>query len=232
MYTNNYEINYKKKSSKKNISIIERLIMVASGGYLVYNGLYKNKKSISQTSTGALILLRGINGYCPIYNMVDELKEEADKTIYIRVKQIINKPISEVYNFWRNIENLPKFMDHLKSVKEITNSKSEWAATGPAGIGNITWTAEISKEITNSIIVWESLSDASISNTGQVKFISKGNNSTEVEIIITYKAPLGTAGEHAVQFINPYFRSLVKKDVEGFKNFIESLKDMKEIKDT
>lgn len=209
---------------KANISTIERVLMVAAGGYLLYNALSKKNKSLSKTSAGGAMLLRGLTGYCPVYNAISGSEEKSTDTssnVNIRVKQLINKPVEEVYNFWRNIENLPKFMSHLESVKVINNTNSEWTAKGPAGIGSLSWSAEIVREVTNSVIGWQSLEDATIYNAGKVTFTPQGDD-TEIDIVITYHAPLGTAGESAAHFLNPYFKSLVKKDVESFKTYIEN----------
>ena len=209
---------------KANISTIERVLMVAAGGYLLYNALSKKNKSLSKTSAGGAMLLRGLTGYCPVYNAISGSEEKSTDTssnVNIRVKQLINKPVEEVYNFWRNIENLPKFMSHLESVKVIDNTNSEWTAKGPAGIGSLSWSAEIVREVTNSVIGWQSLEDATIYNAGKVTFTPQGDD-TEIDIVISYHAPLGNTGESVAHFLNPYFKSLVKKDVESFKTYIEN----------
>jgi uncharacterized membrane protein len=208
-------------SIKNNVSTLERIIMVTSGAYLLYNGLAKKEKNITKSGIGGTMLLRGLSGYCPVYDAVDHLKNDKVHNINIRVNSVINKPVSEVYAFWRNLENLPKFMNHLDSVNTISNTTSEWTAKGPAGIGKLTWKAEIIKDEKEKFLSWQSLHDASIENVGKVIFKPKGK-ATELDITISYRAPLGIAGQSAAQLLNPFFEKIVKDDVENLKSYLES----------
>lgn len=206
---------------KNNVSTLERIIMVTSGAYLLYNGLKQKEKDLTKSSLGGGMLLRGISGYCPVYDAVDHLKNDKTQNVNIRLSSFINKPVSEVYTFWRNLENLPKFMNHLESVKTIDSTISEWTAKGPAGIGTLTWKAEIVKDEKEKLLSWHSIADASIENAGKVVFKSKGIG-TELDITISYHAPLGIAGEKAARLINPFFEKIVRDDVQNLKSYLES----------
>lgn len=206
---------------KNNVSTFERIIMVTSGAYLLYNGLAKKDKNITKSTLGGSMLLRGISGYCPVYDAVDHLKNDKAYNVNIRVRSVINKPVSEVYAFWRNLENLPKFMNHLESVKSISSTTSEWVAKGTAGIGKLTWKAEIIKDEKEKLLSWQSLADASIENVGKVVFKQNGK-ATELDITISYRAPLGIAGESAAKLLNPFFEKMVNDDVQNLKTYLES----------
>ncbi len=205
---------------KANVSSLERILMVTSGAYLLYKGTAKDK-SITEIGTGGAMLLRGLTGYCPVYDVVDHLKNDKASNVNIRISTLINKPISEVYNFWRDLENLPKFMTHLESVEPINYTTSKWTAKGPAGIGKISWKAEIVKDEKERIISWNSLPDSSIKNAGKVIFKPIGKT-TEIDVTISYHAPLGVAGESAAKLLNPYFEKLVEADIRNFKSYLES----------
>lgn len=206
---------------KTNVSALERIFMITSGGYLLYKGLSQNDKSIAKIGSGTAMLLRGFSGYCPLYDAVDHLKNDKSSNINIRLNSVIDKPISEVYSFWRDFENLPKFMNHLESVEPISYTTSLWTAKGPGGIGKITWKAEILKDEKERLISWSSLPDASIKNAGKVVFRPSGKG-TEIIVTISYHAPLGIAGESAAKLLNPYFEKLVKDDIINFKTYLES----------
>jgi uncharacterized membrane protein len=207
--------------TKNNVSTAERVLMIASGAYILYNGLNRENKNLTQSSVGGAMLLRGISGYCPVYDAVDHLKKDKAHNVNIRVSSVINKPLSEVYAFWRNLENLPKFMNHLHSVKSINHTVSEWTAKGPAGIGRVSWKAEIVKDEKEKLLSWSSLPESSIENAGKVIFKPKGN-ATELDITISYRAPLGAAGESAAKLLNPYFQKIVKDDILNLKEYLES----------
>jgi uncharacterized membrane protein len=207
---------------KTNVSTFERILMITSGAYLVYNGLSNNNKNISKASVGGAMLLRGISGYCPVYDAAGHLINDKASNVNIRVNSVINKPVSEVYSFWRNLENLPKLMSHLDSVKNRSANISQWTVKGPAGIGKISWEAEIIKDEKDKLLSWNSLENSSIKNAGKVVFKSKGN-ATEIDVTISYHAPLGIAGESAAKLLNPYFEKLVKDDISNLKVYLESI---------
>jgi len=206
---------------KNNVSTLERLLMVTSGAYFLYKGLTQKDKSITQSGLGGAMLVRGLSGYCPVYDAVDHLKNDKAQNVNIRLNSVINKPISEVYAFWRNLENLPKFMNHLQSVKTINQTTSEWTAKGPSGIGRLSWKAEIVKDEKEKLLSWRSLPDAQIENAGKVIFNQKGK-ATELDITISYRAPLGIAGESAAKLLNPFFQKMVKDDILNLKEYLES----------
>lgn len=205
---------------KTNVSTLERILMVTSGAYLLYNSLASKNKSIAKAGTGGAMLLRGVSGYCPIYDAAGHLMNDKASNVNIRFQTVINKPVSEVYTFWRNLENLPKFMNHLQSIKTIDDTTSEWTAKGPAGIGSVSWKAKIVKDRKNKLLSWNSLEESTIRNAGKVIFKDKGS-STELDITISYHAPLGIAGESAAKLLNPYFEKLVKDDISNIKSYLE-----------
>ncbi|KDN55466.1 SRPBCC family protein [Flavobacterium seoulense] len=206
---------------KTNVSKLERIAMITAGAYLLYKGISKEEKCAGKITSGSAMLLRGVSGYCPVYDAVDHLKNDKTSNVNIRINSLINKPVNEVYGFWRNLENLPRFMNHLESVKTIDSKLSEWTAKGPAGIGKLSWKARIIKDEENQMLSWQSLADSTIENTGKVVFKPIGKT-TEIDITISYHAPLGVAGEAAAKFLNPYFEKLIKDDIMNFKTYIES----------
>lgn len=203
-----------------NVGTLERILMVAAGGYLLYNALKNEKKNITQGIAGTTMLARGISGYCPVYNALGKDETSKSDSITIKTNVTIDKPIEEVYAFWRNLENLPKFMTHLKSVTEKNATHSHWIAKGPAGIGTISWDAKILMEDENRLLSWQSLPGASVSNAGKVVFKQIGN-STELDVLISYHAPLGDAGEMVGNLLNPLFEKMILQDIQGLKMFLE-----------
>lgn len=210
--------------SNVNVSTFERILMSAAGSYLLYKGLSKEKKNITQITSGGAMLARGISGYCPVYSAVDHLKNDKSSNVNIRTSITINRPINEVYAFWRNLENLPKFMNHLESVKTLNSTQSEWTAKGPAGIGTISWKAAIIKDQKEKLLSWQSLDEAPVKNFGKVLFKSVGN-ATEIEVTISYRAPLGIAGQGAAKLLNPLFEKIVHDDIQGLKSYLETEKE-------
>lgn len=207
---------------EENISTLERLLIVAAGTFILYKSLSGKSKSIAGTMAGTTLLARGISGYCPVYDVAGKGGSMKSSNVNIRMQVTINRPVSEVYDFWRNLNNLPKFMKHIESVTEIDKVTSEWKAKGPSGIGNLNWKAQILMDEKDKLLSWHSLPDASIDNAGKVYFKNAGNNSTELDVMISYHAPLGVAGEKAAKLLNPLFEKIVKNDIQNLKNYLET----------
>ncbi|GAA6771904.1 SRPBCC family protein [Flavobacterium sp. SORGH_AS_0622] len=112
-------------------------------------------------------------------------------------------------------------MKHLESVKTINSTQSEWTAKGPAGIGSLTWKAEIIKDQKQKLLSWQSIEGAPVKNFGKVLFKAVGD-ATQIEITISYRAPLGIAGQGAAKLLNPIFEKLVHDDISGLKAYLES----------
>ena len=208
-------------SLETNISNLERMLMVAAGTFLVYRAISGKEKNITQGILGGTMLARGITGYCPMYDAVEKGGFLKSKNVNIRTSITINKPVDEVYDFWRNLENLPQFMSHLESVREIDNINSEWTAKGPGGIGSISWKAQILMDEKGKLLSWHSLPGSTVDNAGKIYFKSVGS-ATELDITISYHAPFGVAGEAAAKWLNPLFEKMVVNDTQNLKTFLEA----------
>lgn len=106
----------------------------------------------------------------------------------------INKPAEELYRFWRNFENLPRFIKHLKEVKVYDDKKTHWIAEGLLD-RNLEWDAVIVEDRENEVISWASVQSAEIQNSGVVQFKpAPGNRGTEVKVVREYNPPGGVIG--------------------------------------
>lgn len=206
---------------KVNVPKPERIAMIAVGAYLLYRALKKkDDQRVAEGIAAGTLLFRGVSGYCPAYDFAKRNHVMQGKNISITSSLTVNKPVEEVYNAWRRLENLPLFMKHLHSVRELDQYKSEWKANIPGGLGTIGWEAEILMDEPNQLLSWHSLPGSTIHNSGKVRFYENGN-STDLEVTISYHAPLGKPGESIAKLLNPIFDSMVTSDVENFKEYIE-----------
>jgi uncharacterized membrane protein len=211
-----------------NVGWQERVMSAGIGGYLFAAGLRnltkRPIKGIIQTAIGGFLLYRGTSGNCPLYTSLGKTNDATHaSSVNIRTSMIVNKPRHEVYQFWRRLENLPKFMKHLLSVKELDNKRSHWEAVVPGNVGTLKWNAEIVKERENEFIGWQSMPNATIENAGKVEFKDVDNgNGTELDVIISFRPPAGDIGSGIASLLNPVFEKLIKQDILNFKEYIES----------
>lgn len=107
---------------------------------------------------------------------------------HARESVTIMQPREKIYQFWRDLENLPRFMRHLESVEANDDGLSHWVAKGPAG-KKVEWDAEILEDRPNERIVWQSLPGADVPNSGSVQFADTGDRETEITVDIEYDPP-------------------------------------------
>ena len=128
-----------------NVSNKERLVSVGVGAFLFTRGL--KKFNLLKTAIGGYLVYRGVSGHCPAYSQMQRsMYTGRPESVNIKTQLIVNKPKEEVYAFWRKLENLPLFMKHLKSVKEVDDKHSEWQVQVPGNVTTFKWDAEIVKE--------------------------------------------------------------------------------------
>jgi uncharacterized membrane protein len=126
-----------------------------------------------------------------------------------------------VYQFWRNFENLPRFMDHLESVTVLDENRSHWVAKAPAGT-RVEWDAVIHNEIQNELIAWRSLPKADVNNAGSVHFNSAGDGATEVRVVLSYQPPAGKLGAVVAKLLGEEPSTQVDDDLRRFKQVMEA----------
>lgn len=133
----------------------------------------------------------------------------------------VDRPVQEVYRFWRNFENLPRFMEHLESVTVIDETRSHWIAKAPAG-SKVEWDAVIHNEIENQLIAWRSLPGSDVNNAGSVHFTPVGDgNRTEVRVVLSYDPPAGKLGAAVAKLLGEEPSKQVEGDLRRFKQVME-----------
>ncbi len=133
----------------------------------------------------------------------------------------IKRPRHEVYGFWHNFENLPRFMAHLESVHVLDEKRSHWKAKAPAGT-TVEWDAETIEDRPNELISWRSLEGSEIPNSGSVQFKdAPGNRGTEIRIEIQYQPPGGKIGALFAKLFGEEPKQQVKGDLRRFKQVME-----------
>ena len=148
----------------------------------------------------------------------------------------INRSPEELYRFWRNFNNLPRFMNHLESVDvsvamgqtegesgRMTGDKlSHWVAKAPVGT-SVEWDAEIIEDRPNELIAWRSLAGAVVDHMGSVRFKrAPGKRGTVVRVRLQYSPPAGVIGANIAKLLgeDPDFQ--VKDDLHRFKQIMEA----------
>jgi uncharacterized membrane protein len=142
----------------------------------------------------------------------------------VRVQQsiTINRPPEECYRFWRDLERLPTFMQHLESVKVLDERRSHWCAKGPAGT-KLEWDAELTEDQPGQLLGWRSVKGADVENAGTVRFTpAPGGAGTIVQVQMRYQPPAGRAGALIARLMGEEPSLQIKQDLRRFKQLIET----------
>jgi uncharacterized membrane protein len=135
---------------------------------------------------------------------------------------LVNSSPQKAYDLWRNFENLPRFMRHLKSVRVLDNDRSEWIAEGPLD-REVRWTAQITEDRQNERISWRSLPDSEIENSGSVEFrADPQKRGTFVTAEVQYSLPGGSVTLGLATLAGKHPEFVVREDLRSFKALVEA----------
>lgn len=133
----------------------------------------------------------------------------------------VNAPAKKVYEYWRNFENFPSFMEHVESVhtKSGNDKLSHWKVKGPLGV-TAEFDAELTRDEPGKEIGWNS-TGGSVETSGTVTFREVEDNITEVHVVLQwYDPPGGAVGEAASRmFADP--DTMLDEDLRRFKDIAE-----------
>jgi uncharacterized membrane protein len=217
-------LQYRRNVSRMNVDSTERTISLIAGGLLVAY-MVRNRTPISFAvgALGAELVYRGVTGHSPIYGFLEKNTATGeDLPIELRKSVIVNRDQSEVYSFWRNLENLPQFMEHVRSVSTEENGRSHWIVHLTPGL-TLEWDAEITEDRSNEMIAWRSLPGSSVQTSGSVHFApATGNRGTQVTVMMAYQPPAGMVGEIFARMQKSITAQQIHEDMRRFKQILEA----------
>jgi uncharacterized membrane protein len=185
-----------------NVGDYERWACALGGGALAVYGLTRGTLTgLLLAGLGGALAYRGIGGHCPCYQALGintagqrhspQAAMPAGAGVKIERSVTVNRSPEDLFRFWRNLENLPRVMRHLKSVEDRGNKRSHWVARTPFG-APAEWDAEIITEREPEAIGWKSLPGSQVDTAGSVHFTrAPGGRGTEVRVVLKYDPPGG-----------------------------------------
>lgn len=147
---------------------------------------------------------------------------EAHQDVPVHASLMINSPPDKVYAYWRELENLPRFMSYLESVIEIDECRSEWSARIPGGM-QLRWQSEIVEDQPGRLISWRTTDGSEISHVGSVRFEpGPGGQGTQVHMEIYYGMPGGSVAARAAELVSMAPESMLIEDLRRLKQLTET----------
>jgi uncharacterized membrane protein len=214
-----------------NVGEFERLGSIVGGGALVVAGLSRRSlPGLLIAGLGGLFILRGVAGHCRMYDTLgvstaarpersgvrDQSGHRIDKSITIA------RPPEELYRFWRNLENLPEFMENIESIRILDDRRSHWVVKGPAG-RYVEWDAEIVNEHPGQMISWQTLPGADVQSAGTVRFTpTDEGRGTILRVVLEFRAPGGWLGGGVARLFGRDPDRQLDVDLAKLKQIIET----------
>jgi uncharacterized membrane protein len=142
--------------------------------------------------------------------------------LQLRASTTVNRSPEETYRYWRDFENLPTFMLHLRSVSVDGGGRSRWTANAPVR-RSVSWEAELTGDEPGRRISWKSLPGADIDNAGTVHFApAPDGRGTEVRVVLHYDVPGGRVGRAVAKLFGEEPEQQVRDDLRRFKQVLET----------
>ena len=135
---------------------------------------------------------------------------------------LVNASPHDAFAFWSNLENAPRYMNHIETVSDLGNGRSKWVAVGPMG-KRLQWTAEITDQRDGEYIAWRSLPGSDLNVNGRVEFKqAPASRGTIVHSRIAYSAPTSALRSVASGFVGRQAKFFMRQDMRRFKALLET----------
>ncbi len=203
-------LSWNVQNSPRQSTALRRSALIG-GGILALLGLsQRSKTGYALAATGGLLAFAGTR------------MAASQRKFTAHSSMLLNCSPEEAYRFWRDFENLPRFMHHLDSVTVIDNRRSKWTAIGPLNT-KITWEAEIVAERQNEMISWRSVQGSNITVDGVVEFsTAPANRGTLITATIIYQPPAASVGRALAKLLGKDPDFLMRQDLRRFKALVET----------
>jgi len=215
---------------QKNVTDWERIASVALGtGLLVYE-FRRRPRNPGAIAFAAGLVARGVSGRCMVNKALGRgITRRRDDTrmalggprgVHLDGRIVIRRPAAELFAFWRDLRNLPKFMPHIERIDMTDDIHSHWIVKGPAG-SSVAWDAEIINAVPPQLIGWRSLAGADVASAGSVSFHQISPAETEVKVRMQYAPLAGRAGAALSWLAGTSPAAMLQRDLSKLKDLIE-----------
>ena len=135
---------------------------------------------------------------------------------------MINRPRQELYAYWRDVTNLPTFMENVKAVEVLESGRSKWIIAGPAG-HDIELMSEVTEDVPGERIAWTSSEGSDVDHEGWIEFKDNAfGRGTEVRVFISYDPPAGAVGKVIAKVLQREPRVQARRELRRFKQLMET----------
>jgi uncharacterized membrane protein len=134
----------------------------------------------------------------------------------------ILRSAADLYDFWRNLENLMLVIKHPATITRVSDVESRWSVSAP-GDHRVEWASLIINDEPNRLLAWRSAEGSEIPNAGSVRFeTAPGDQGTEVTVSLEYDPPGGKLGALIAKLSGDEAGQQVADTLRRFKALMEA----------
>jgi uncharacterized membrane protein len=131
----------------------------------------------------------------------------------------IKRSVAEVFSFYLDFSNLPKFLSDVMAVEQIGPAIYRWTIQGPLGV-RVNWTIRVTEKRTDELIRYETVGSSGLRTYWEIYFAPSADGETEVREVM--KEPLGRLGRAALAMIGKFPAHEVRSNLHRLKELIET----------
>lgn len=137
----------------------------------------------------------------------------------IEASVTIQRPVEEVFRFYQDFKNLPRFLGDVWDIEQIGPATSRWVIQGPLGI-RANWTMKVTQERINELICYETATPPLPRTSWEIHF-APGSEAGETEVREEMKVPLGRLGRAALALMGKFPTEEVTANLHRLKQVME-----------
>jgi uncharacterized membrane protein len=202
---------------KSGAGSVDRVLALAGGALTLYGLARRGLIGVAARTVGAGML------WSEVRDARDPGRRpgrERRRTVDIQKTFFVDAPVEQVYDFWTDYENFPRFMSSVREVQDLGGGRSHWVVSGPGGV-SIEWDSVLTEEIPGETIAWRSRPGSMVENAGAVRFSPQGEG-TRVDLRLCYNPPAGGAGQAVAELLGADPRAKLNEDLGRLKALLES----------
>jgi len=213
---------------QRNVGTRERWLSLLGGSLSLAESVRRHDAlGVLFALLGGFLLFRGLSGHCPVFQQMhrntrrpDEGGLLGERLIHARSRSIVQQPRDVVYRHWRDMDQLPQVMRHIRSI-EVDGNRSRWTAYTELG-QRLQWDAQITHDTPNERLAWRSVPGSQVETKGEIRFRPHVSGGTEIDIDLYYRLPGGPIARLLATLLDGLSERLLYHDLEQFKVYIES----------
>ncbi|MEP1213938.1 MAG: SRPBCC family protein [Marinobacter sp.] len=171
---------------------------------------------------GAFLLFKAVQNGRSQQKRLPSSTQAAGRDVHLSASVVVDRPASDVYEFWRDFSNLPRIMNFLEQVTPREGNISHWVARLPAG-PSLEWDSEVIEDVPDHRLSWRSLEGSEINTWGSVIFEPRADGKgTEVSVALNFNPPGNSAGTAAAHFLKGLESSVLSRNMRNLKAHMEA----------